>query len=103
MLTLVDKALLVKFYYLSQESVPEALRRFRTEKKMKSTDPITPEGLTSLIRLFKETVSLQDRPCNGAPRLSEVRTSSVVLLMNTLREQSMSSVQMPVCSGQEVA
>ena len=36
MLTLVDKALLVKFYYLKEESAAEALRKFRIEKKMKN-------------------------------------------------------------------
>ena len=35
MLTLIDKTLLVKFYYFSQESVIKALRGFWTEKKMK--------------------------------------------------------------------
>ena len=43
MLTFVDKALIVKFYHLSQESAAEALQKFRTEKKMKKgSDPITP-------------------------------------------------------------
>ena len=51
MLTLVDKAMLVKFYYLSEELAVEALRIFRTEKKMKiSSGPITLAGLISLTR-----------------------------------------------------
>ena len=62
MLPLVDKSLLVKFYYLNQELAVEALQRFRTEKKMKkSSDLISPAGLISLIRRFEETGSVQDR------------------------------------------
>ena len=46
MFTLVDKALLLKFYYLSQESVADALRRFLKEKKIKKvSDPVTPSEL----------------------------------------------------------
>ena len=47
MLILVDKALLVKFYYLSQESGAEALQRFQTE-----SGPITPAGLISTYTMF---------------------------------------------------
>ena len=79
---------LVKFYYLSQESAAEALQRFQNKKKMKKElGPITPAGLISLKRYFKETGSLQDRSHSSAPQLSEVPTSSVVSQMNTLRKQ----------------
>ena len=46
MLTLVDKALLVKFYYLKEKSAAEVLQRFRIEKKMKNASGlITPARL----------------------------------------------------------
>ena len=91
-MTFVDKSLLVKFYYLSQQSVVEALGRFWTEKKIKKKMPgsIIPAELISFIGRFEEMGYLQSRPHNGAPRLSEVHSSSVVLYMNTLREHSTS-------------
>ena len=102
MLTLVDKSLLVKFYHLSQESVPEDLRRFWTEKKMKKgPGPITPAGLNFLKRRFEETGCLQNQNHSGTPLLSEVRTSSVVSQMNTLRKQTTSRVPAQVYSKRE--
>ena len=78
MLTLVDKSLLVKIYYLSLELTAEILRRFLIEKKMKKwLGPITNAGSISFIRRFEEIGCLQNRPRRGAPRLSEVRTSSL--------------------------
>ena len=54
MLTLVDKAMLVKYYYLSEELAVEALQMFQTEKKMKKrSGPITLSGLISLKRRFR--------------------------------------------------
>ena len=55
------------------------------------------------MRHFEETGCLQNRPRNGAERLSEARTSSVVSEMNTLRKQSTSAVKVPMYSGQDVA
>ena len=56
MLTLVDKAMLVKYYYLSEELAVEALQMFQTEKKMKKrSGPVTLARLIPLIRRFEET------------------------------------------------
>lgn len=100
MLTLVDKALLVKLFYVSHESPAEALRRFRTQKRLKKgSGPITPTGLVSLVRRFEETGTLCHRPRSGAPCLSEVRTPDVTSQMDTQREQSTSAVS----SAREVA
>ena len=52
------------------------------------------------MRRFEETGCLKNRPHNGAARLSEVRTSSVVSQMNTLRKQSTSGVPEPLYIGQ---
>ena len=101
MLTFVDKSLLVKFYYLSQESTAEDLRRFQTEENEKRV--ITSTGLIPLTWCFEKTRCLQNRPRSGAPRLSEVRTSSVISEMNTLREESTSGVPASEYSGRELA
>ena len=104
MFTLVDKALLVKFHYLWQESATEAIWSFQTETKMKKkSGPIFSEGLILLVQCFEQTESIQDRPRSGGPWLSEVRISRVVSQMNTLREQSRSGLPVPVCSGREVS
>ncbi|GFY40646.1 hypothetical protein TNIN_100741 [Trichonephila inaurata madagascariensis] len=71
-------------------------------KKKRVRSYITPAGLIFLIRRFEETESLQNQPRSGAPRLSEVCTSSVVSQMNnTSRELSTRGV--PVYSRQEFA
>ena len=99
MLTLVDKALLEKFHNLSQESAAETLQSFPIEKKMyKEWIPITPAGK------FPYTTLRRNRKCAGlasqsAPRLSDVRTSSAVSQMNTLKEKPTSKLPVPVCSG----
>jgi hypothetical protein len=94
MLTLVDKALLVKLFYISHESPAETLRKFRTQERLKKgSGPITPAGLVSLVRRFEETGTLCHRPRSGVPRLSEIRTPDVTSLMGTLREQSTSAAR----------
>ena len=104
MLTLIDKSLLEMVYCLSKESALEALQRFWTEKKMKKgSGAIAPARLISITWRFEEMECLQNWPQSGKPRLSEVCTPSVVLHMNTLREQPMSGVPVPVYSGQELA
>ena len=55
MLTLVDKALLVKFYYFSLKSADEGLRWFRIEKEMKKgSGSLTSIVVISLIRRIKK-------------------------------------------------
>ena len=63
MLALADKSLLVKFSYLSQESLTETFRNFRMEKKMKKgSGLVTLSGLISLTRHFEKPGCLQNRP-----------------------------------------
>lgn len=77
MVTLVDKALLVKLFYLSHKLPAEALQSFRTQKgKKKGSDPITPIGLTFIVWHFEEMGSLCNHSLSGALCLSEVRTSN---------------------------
>lgn len=85
MLTLVDKALLVKLFYHSQESPIEALRRFRAQK---GTHP----GLLSILQRVQETGSQCNRSRSGAPRSSERRTSAVASQMDIQIEKSTSEV-----------
>lgn len=74
LLTLMDKVLLLKLFYLSQKSPIEVLPYFRIQKGMtKGKDAIIPPRLFSLLQRCEKTGSLQDRPGGGAARLSDAR------------------------------
>lgn len=91
MLTLVDKAVLVKFFYLNQESAIEASRQIRTQKGVKNgTFPVTPPGLLSFVQRFEETERLRNRLLRGAPLLSVARNAVVISQIHTLIEHSTS-------------
>ncbi|GFX55970.1 hypothetical protein TNCV_3263421 [Trichonephila clavipes] len=54
-----DKALLVKLFYMNEESAAIALRKFRVQKNVKSgKGPITPAGLLKLVKRFEGTGKL---------------------------------------------
>ncbi|GFT98435.1 hypothetical protein TNCV_4625741 [Trichonephila clavipes] len=64
MLNAPDKALLVKLFYMNEESATIALRKFRVQKNVKSgKGPLTPAGLLKLVKRFEETGKLEDRAC----------------------------------------
>ncbi|GFW27268.1 hypothetical protein TNCV_2831681 [Trichonephila clavipes] len=66
MLSVPDKALLVKFFYINEESVTIALRKFRVQKNVKSEKgPLTPAGLLKLVKRFEETGKSEDRARAG--------------------------------------
>ncbi|GFW01511.1 hypothetical protein TNCV_5136941 [Trichonephila clavipes] len=51
MLSAPDKALLVKLFYMNEESATIALRKFRVQKNVKSgKGPLTPAGLLKLVK-----------------------------------------------------
>ncbi|GFV39115.1 putative DD41D transposase [Trichonephila clavipes] len=51
-----DKALLVKLFYMNEESATIALRKFRVQQNVKSgKGPLTPAGLLKLVKRFEET------------------------------------------------
>ncbi|GFW76868.1 DUF4817 domain-containing protein [Trichonephila clavipes] len=62
MLSVPDKALLVKLFYINEESVTIALRKFQVQKNVNSgKGPLTPAGLLKLVKRFVETGKLEDR------------------------------------------
>ncbi|GFU93181.1 DUF4817 domain-containing protein [Trichonephila clavipes] len=72
MLNAPDKALLVKLFYMNEESATIALRKFRVQKNVKSgKGPLTPAGLLKLVKRFEETGKLEDRARAGRPCLKE--------------------------------
>ncbi|GFT66595.1 hypothetical protein TNCV_2737841 [Trichonephila clavipes] len=65
-----DKALLVKLFFMNNESVTVALRKFRLKKNVKTgKEPSTVVRLIKLVQRFEETGSNEDRNlpyCVGA-------------------------------------
>ncbi|GFU89422.1 DUF4817 domain-containing protein [Trichonephila clavipes] len=62
MLSAPDKALLVKLFYMNEESATIASRKFRVQKNVKSgKGPLTPAGLSKFVKRFEETGKLEDR------------------------------------------
>ncbi len=59
MLSVKDKALLVKLFYLDQESGTIALRILRIQKNVRrGKRPLTVAGLIKLVQRFEETITL---------------------------------------------
>ncbi|GIX93789.1 hypothetical protein CDAR_606491 [Caerostris darwini] len=68
MLSIVEKALLVKFYYKNSESAIAALRAYRYMKGMRdSKGPITSSALKKMMKKFEATGSLASRQRSGRP------------------------------------
>lgn len=89
MLSLPDRALLVKLFYKNGESTTIALRKFRTEKGLKAQkSPISLNGILNLVRRFEETGSLEDRPRSGRPSLSADRVHAVKSAMEKVAAET---------------
>lgn len=89
MLSLPDRALLVKLFYLNGESATVALRKFRTAKGLKTKKgPMSCSGILKLVQRFEDTGSLEDRPRSGRPSLAESRITEVETTMNALAAES---------------
>ncbi|GFX12059.1 hypothetical protein TNCV_2998421 [Trichonephila clavipes] len=74
MLSAPDKALLVKLFYMNEESATIALHKSRVQKNVKSgKGPLTPAGLLKLVKRFEETGKLEDRARAVRPCLKEER------------------------------
>ncbi|GFW50588.1 DUF4817 domain-containing protein [Trichonephila clavipes] len=72
MLSVPDKALLVKLFYMNEKSATIVLRKFRVQKNVKSgIGPLTPAGLLKLVKRFEKTGKLEDRAQAGRPCLKE--------------------------------
>ena len=69
-LTLPERALLVKLYYMNQCNASAALREFRSRKKLRK-GPLSMNGLKKMIKKFEETGSLTIRAGRGRKPVSE--------------------------------
>ncbi|GFT14928.1 DUF4817 domain-containing protein [Nephila pilipes] len=84
-----DKALLVKLFYMKEESATVALLKFRLHKNVKTgKGPLTVAGLTKLVQRFEETGSLKDRVRSGRPSLRQTRSARVAAEMETASESA---------------
>ncbi|GFV47710.1 DUF4817 domain-containing protein [Trichonephila clavipes] len=100
MLTAPDKALLVKLFYMNEESATIALRKFRVQKNVKSgKGPLTPSGLLKFVKRFEETGKLEDRARAGRPCLKEARAPCIAVEMETIASEAASGTN----SAREVA
>ncbi|GFU64350.1 DUF4817 domain-containing protein [Trichonephila clavipes] len=89
MLSAPDKALLVKLFYMNEESATIALRKFRVQKNVKSAKgPLTSAGLLKLVKRFEETGKLEDRAQAGRPCLKE--TPCIAVEMETIASEAAS-------------
>ena len=85
MLSLQDKALLIKLFYKNGESATSTLRKFRTTKAIKEKKgPISLSGILKLVKRFEETGCLEDRPRSGRPSLGEERVTAVQRVMEDM-------------------
>lgn len=75
-LSLPQRALLVKLFYLNQSSAPAALREYRTCNNLRK-GPISINALKNLIKKFEETGSLAVRPGRGRKPVSEQTATDV--------------------------
>ncbi|GFV44193.1 DUF4817 domain-containing protein [Trichonephila clavipes] len=91
MLSAPDKALLVKLFYMNDESATIALREFRVQKNVKSgKGPLTPAGLLKLVKRFEETGKLEDRARAGRPCLKEARAPCIAVEMEAIASEAAS-------------
>ncbi|GFV91633.1 hypothetical protein TNCV_4761981 [Trichonephila clavipes] len=91
MLGAPDKALLVKLFYMSEESATIALRKFRVQKNVKSgKGPSTPSGLLKLLKRFEETEKLEDRARAGRPCLKEACAPCIAVEMEAIASEAAS-------------
>ncbi|GFT58545.1 DUF4817 domain-containing protein [Trichonephila clavipes] len=85
MLSAPDKALLVKLFYMNEESATIALRKFRVQKNVKSgKGPLTAAGLLKLVKRFEETGKLEDRARARRPCLKEARAPCIAVEMEAI-------------------
>ncbi|GFX19573.1 DUF4817 domain-containing protein [Trichonephila clavipes] len=91
MLSAPDKALLVKLFYMNEESATIALRKFRVQKNVKSgKGPLTPAGFLKLVKSIEETGKLEDRARAGRPCLKEARAPCIVVEMEAIASEAAS-------------
>ncbi|GFY14169.1 DUF4817 domain-containing protein [Trichonephila clavipes] len=91
MLSVPDKTLMVKLFYMNEESVTIALRKFRVQKNVKSgKGALTPAGLLKLVKCFEETGKLEDGARAGRPCLKEARANCIAVEMEAIASEAAS-------------
>ncbi|GFX93637.1 DUF4817 domain-containing protein [Trichonephila clavipes] len=91
MLSAPDKALLVKLFYMNEESATIALRKFRIQKNVKcGKGPLTSAGLLKLFKRFEETGKLEDRARAGRLCLKEARAACIAVEMEAIASEAAS-------------
>ncbi|GFT13805.1 DUF4817 domain-containing protein [Trichonephila clavipes] len=103
MLSAPDKALLVKLFYMNEESATNALSKFRVQKNVKSgKGPLTPAGLLKLVKRFEETGKLEDRARAGRPCLKEARAPRIAVEMEAIASEAASGTGLPPSSVRNI-
>ncbi|GFV18925.1 DUF4817 domain-containing protein [Trichonephila clavipes] len=90
MLSAPDEALLVKLFYMNEESATIALRKFRVQKNESGKGPLTPAGVLKLVKPFEETGKLEDRARAGRPCLKEARAACIDVEMEAIASEAAS-------------
>ncbi|GFU69418.1 DUF4817 domain-containing protein [Trichonephila clavipes] len=91
MLIVPDKALLVKLFYMNEESAKIALRKFWVQKNAKSGKaPLRPAGLLKLVKRFEETGKLEGRARARRPCLKESRAPFIAVEMESIASKAAS-------------
>ncbi|GFU33117.1 DUF4817 domain-containing protein [Trichonephila clavipes] len=91
MLSAPDKALLVKLFYINEESATIALRKLRVQKNVKSgKGPLTLGGLLKFVKRFEKTGKLEDRARAGRPCLKEARAPCIAVEMEAIASEAAS-------------
>ncbi|GFV75686.1 hypothetical protein TNCV_2812061 [Trichonephila clavipes] len=86
-----DKALLVKLFYMNEESATIALRKFQVQKNVKSgKGPLTPAGLLKLVKRFEETEMLEYRARAGRLCLKKARAPCIDVEMEAIASEAAS-------------
>ncbi|GFV80619.1 DUF4817 domain-containing protein [Trichonephila clavipes] len=90
MLTLPEKALLVKLYYQNGECASAALRSYRHTKGIRrGKGPLTNAAVARMISKFEATGCLDDRPRSGRPSTRRNAAETVKDEMETVAGSSM--------------
>ncbi|GFX20723.1 uncharacterized protein TNCV_77801 [Trichonephila clavipes] len=90
MLTLPEKALLVKLYYQNGECASAALRSYRHTKGIRrGKGPLTNAAVARMISKFEATGCLDDRPLSGRPSTRRNAAETVKDEMETVAGSSM--------------
>ncbi|GFY23176.1 DUF4817 domain-containing protein [Trichonephila clavipes] len=91
MLSAPDEALLVKLFYMKEESATIALRKFQIQKNVKSgKSPLPPAGLLKLVKLFEETGKLKNRARARRPCFKEARAACIAVEMEAIASEAAS-------------